>query len=70
MTIGKWSIKIHNNKYIWYKYIKPRRLTLDSNPTIYRWIFFTIGNQDEIQKDAEDTNRWSNKKYEKEYKGE
>jgi len=33
-------MKIHNNKKIWYKYIIPKRLTIESNPIIYRWLWW------------------------------
>jgi hypothetical protein len=36
MKIGRH--KVHK----WYKYIIPKRLTLKSNPPIYKWMFWYI----------------------------
>jgi len=33
-------IKIHSNWRSWYKYLLPKRLTLQSNPKIMRWLFW------------------------------
>jgi len=30
-------------KRVWWKYLLPRRLTLKSNPAIYRWLFWNFG---------------------------
>jgi hypothetical protein len=27
----------------WYRYLRPRRLTLASNPPIYRWLVWNFG---------------------------
>ena len=48
------KIAIHKAKYRhsqWYYYLKPKRLTLSSNPAIYKWLFWTIAlNKEEYQK--------------------
>lgn len=36
------KIRIHEIKHNWYKYIKPKRLTLKQHPPIYKWLWFTI----------------------------
>lgn len=39
-------IRIHRaryNKCQWYYYILPRRLTLPTNPPVYKWLWFVIG---------------------------
>lgn len=46
MKILGWSVSIHNAKYLkseWYNYIKPRRLTLDQNPPVYKWLIWVAG---------------------------
>lgn len=35
-------MSIHHNWKMWYKYICPRRLTVKTNPAIYRWLIFVI----------------------------
>ena len=31
---------LHSNRRIWYKYWRPKRLTLKHNPPIYRWLWW------------------------------
>lgn len=33
-------IQLHNNKRIWWLYLLPKRLTLSTNPAVYRWLFW------------------------------
>lgn len=35
-------IGIHSRKSDWYKYLKPKRLTLKHNPPIYKWLIWYI----------------------------
>lgn len=35
--------KLPHIKGEWYRYIWPRRLTLKTNPPVYRWICFNFG---------------------------
>jgi hypothetical protein len=37
------KVQIHSNRRIWYRYLLPRRLTISSNPPIYRWLWFVWG---------------------------
>lgn len=40
------KIGIHKAKHLnseWYHFIKPKRLTLKSNPPIYKWLFWVFG---------------------------
>lgn len=42
MALG---IKIHKAKYKnsqWYNYLIPKRLTLKSNPPVYKWLWFVF----------------------------
>lgn len=49
MQLSKWKIGVIKvTKHIWYRYIKPKRLTLDCNPTVYRWTFFYIANEEKV----------------------
>ena len=39
------KIGIHKAKYRhsqWYYYLIPKRITLKSNPPLYKWLWFTI----------------------------
>lgn len=36
------KIGIHSRKSDWYKYLKPKRLTLKHNPPIYKWLIWYI----------------------------
>jgi len=36
-------MKLHSNWRIWWRYLWPTRLTLITNPPIYRWLFWVWG---------------------------
>lgn len=45
MKIGKLDISFHRARYLkssWHYYIVPKRLTLKSNPPIYKWLFWAF----------------------------
>lgn len=45
----KFRVSIHANQRVWYRYLIPRRLTVKSNPAIYRWTFFAWSFDDSVQ---------------------
>ncbi len=46
------KIQIHSIKSIWYKYLWPKRLTIRSNPVIYRWLWFVWSKKDKRKEEV------------------